>query len=425
MDLHQRQSDKTLERTDIMSKKGRKVYRTNSYEKKKRLKKALRILFGMIIIAALVFVGYSVGKPIMNYLSKEDEGFENQEEPWTPPVVTSDSSETAASDESLDVSEKPSQDNTPSDDKNNSTGLTAFMLSESALNDPSQFSAMLDQVKSDGYTAVSITLKAKGGKIYYNTASKMANLDDNAVIGNMPIQQIAYLVKNSGLKMIAELNILEDNNRYGEYRDGSYHALDGSTWLDTAADKGGKPWLSPFEEETKEMVRFLADEVSAAGFDQIVLSGLVFPSFRNSDLMLLGETVKDPNRYKALIELANIAKTAANEHNTDLSIRVSASDIIYGKSEIFKPSELSGYTLLIDFDPTEFTESVVYNNNEIVFSEFDPSSKFKKSFEIIMRQCGNDVSVIPVISESGSNHADYDSLISEIISEGFESYFVK
>ena len=56
-----------------MSKKGRKVYRTNSYEKKKRLKRALRILLGLIVIAALVFVGYSVGKPILNYLNKENE----------------------------------------------------------------------------------------------------------------------------------------------------------------------------------------------------------------------------------------------------------------------------------------------------------------------------------------------------------------
>ena len=34
-----------------MSKKGRKVYRTYSYEKKKRLKKALRVLLGIIVIS--------------------------------------------------------------------------------------------------------------------------------------------------------------------------------------------------------------------------------------------------------------------------------------------------------------------------------------------------------------------------------------
>lgn len=409
-----------------MSKKGRKVYRTNSYEKKKRLKRALRILLGLIVIAALVFVGYSVGKPILNYLNKENENTDNVEEPWTPPAVTSEVTETLdTSGDSTEVTVEPSETVTSSDNKINSSGLTAYMLSEDALSDPSQFSALLDHVKADGYTAVSVTLKAKGGKIYYSTASTMAKSDENAVVGNMPIQQIASLIKNSGLKMIAELNILEDNNRYGEYRDGSYHALDGSTWLDTAADKGGKPWLSPFDDDTKELVRYMADEVSAAGFDYITVSGLTFPTFRNSDLNLLGDTVKDANRYKALIELANIVQTAANEHNTKAFIRTNAADIIYGRAEIFKPSELSGYTLLIDFDPAEFTESVVYNNNEIVFSELDSSGKFKTAFEIIKGQCKTEISVIPVITESGSNHADYDSLIAEIINEDFESYFVK
>ena len=408
-----------------MSKKGRKVYRTNSYEKKKRLKRALRVLLGLIVIAALVFVGYSVGKPILNYLNKENENTDNVEEPWTPPAVTSEVIGTSdINEDSTEVTAEPSETVT-SNEIINTNGLTAYMLPENALSDPSQFSALLDQVKADGYTAVSVTLKAKGGKIYYSTASTMAKSDENAVVGNMPIQQIASLIKNSGLKMIAELNILEDNNRYGEYRDGSYHALDGSTWLDTAADKGGKPWLSPFDDDTKEMVRFMVNEVSTAGFDYITVSGLTFPTFRNSDLNLLGDTVKDANRYKALIELANIVQTAANEHNTKTFIRTNAADIIYGRAEIFKSSELSGYTLLIDFDPAEFTESVVYNNNEIVFSELDSSSKFKTAFEIIKGQCGTEISVIPVITESGSNHADYDSLIAEIIGEDFESYFVK
>lgn len=408
-----------------MLKKGRKVYRTNSYEKKKRLKRALRVLLGLIVIAALVFVGYSVGKPILNYLNKENENTDNVKEPWTPPAVTSEVAGTSDTNEDSTEVTAESSETVTSNEIINSTGLTAYMLSEDALSDPSQFSALLDQVKADGYTAVSVTLKAKGGKIYYSTASTMAKSDENAVVGNMPIQQIASLIKNSGLKMIAELNILEDNNRYGEYRDGSYHALDGSTWLDTAADKGGKPWLSPFDDDTKEMVRYMANEVSAAGFDYITVSGLTFPTFRNSDLNLLGDTVKDANRYKALIELANIVQTAANEHNTKTFIRTNAADIIYGRAEIFKPGELSGYTLLIDFDPAEFSESVVYNNNEIVFSELDSSSKFKTAFEIIKGQCGTEISVIPVITESGSNHADYDSLIAEIIGEDFESYFVK
>ncbi|MGN0552976.1 MAG: putative glycoside hydrolase, partial [Oscillospiraceae bacterium] len=243
--------------------------------------------------------------------------------------------------------------------------------------------------------------------------------------GTMPIQQIAAMIKSSGLKMIAEINVLEDNNRYGEYRDGSYHMLDGSTWLDSAADKGGKPWLSPFEDDTKEFVRYLTNEAASAGFDYIVISGLTFPDFRNSDLNYLGDTVKDTNRYKSLIELAEIAKTAANENNTDLFIRINAADAVYGKCEVLKPAELKDHTLLIDFDPTAITESIVFNNNEIAVNELSASDKFKVIFGIIKERCGSDISIIPVITENGLNHADYDSLIAEIISEGFESYSVK
>lgn len=410
----------------MMSKKGRKVYRTNSYEKKKRLKKALNILLGIIVIAALVFVGYSVGKPILNYLSQENDDSGNKEEPWTPPVVTTSATESDTLDEKTDdMSSGSNETVTSADNENTSSGMTVFMLPTDALSSSSQLSAMLEKVKSDGYSAVSVTLKAKGGKIYYNTTSTMARLDENAVVGNMPIQQIFYIIKNSGMKMIAELNILEDNNRYGEYRDGSYHSLDGSTWLDSAADKGGKPWLSPFEKDTKEMVRYLVKEVASAGFDYISLSGLTFPTFRNSDLVILGDSVKDTNRYKALVELANVAKAAADENNAGLFIRLNAADIVYGKAEIFKPDELSGYTFLIDFSPSEFSDSIVYDGKEIIFNELDPSVKFKTAFDIIKGQCGSNVSVIPIVTENGSNHADYDSLISMIISEGFESYFVK
>lgn len=409
-----------------MSKKGRKVYRTNSYEKKKRLKKVLRILLGIIVIAALVFVGYSIGKPIMNYLNSENDVADSAEEPWTPPVTTADLTDSdVQADDGQDASVTSVETETADKNDNSSSGFTSFILPDNALSNPSLFSELINQAKSDGYTAISVTLKAKGGKIYYKTTSPMALLDENAVVGVMPIQQISGMIKNSGLKMIAEINILEDNNRYGEYRDGSYHMLDGSTWLDTAADKGGKPWLSPFEDDTKEFVRYLTDEAAAAGFDYITVSGLTFPNFRNSDLNFLGDTVKDANRYKKLIELADIAKTAASEHNTDLFIRINAADAVYGKCEIFKPAELKDHTLLIDFNSAEITESIVYKNNEIAVNELNASDKFKAVFGIIKEQCGSDIAIIPVITESGLNHADYDSLIAEIISEGYESYSVK
>lgn len=407
-----------------MSKKGRKVYRTNSYEKKKRLKKFLQIMLALIVIAGLVFVGYSVGEPIIEYLKNEKQiSDEEEQQPWTPTEITENITSAIETEENAIVSSIEQTSETTAEEF--SDGLTAFVLPEDTLVNPSQLSILVENAKSDGYNAVSVTLKANGGKIYYRTKSTMAALDENAVVGVIPIEQVVSIIENSGLKMIGEINILEDNNRYGEYRKGSYHMLDGSTWLDSAASSGGKPWLSPFDDDTKEYVKFLVDEVANAGFDYITISGLRFPDFYTSDLNYIGDTVKSADRYKALIELVDIAEESAANYGTKVFIKADASDIIYDKCEFFRADTLKDKTVLINYEPSKIIDRVVYKNNEISLNELNGDVKFKTVFEIINDKCGNGAVVIPLISENGLGHAEYDALVTELINEGFISYSVK
>ena len=65
---------------------GRKVYRNSVNAKKKRAKKIAGVFISILIILVLVFIGYSIAKPIYNYFSSESI---NQEQvlPWTPPVT--------------------------------------------------------------------------------------------------------------------------------------------------------------------------------------------------------------------------------------------------------------------------------------------------------------------------------------------------
>lgn len=409
-----------------MSKKGRKVYRTNSYEKKKRLKKFFQILLALTVIAGFVFVGYSVGEPIIEYLKNEKQiSEEDEQQPWTPAEVTGNVTSLAETEDNTTASSTEQASEAVTEEVTISDGLTAFVLPEDTLANPSQLSVLVENAKSDGYNAVSVTLKAKGGKIYYRTESTMAALDENAVVGVIPIEQVVSIIENSGLKMIGEINILEDNNRYGEYRKGSYHMLDGSTWLDSAASSGGKPWLSPFEEDTKEYVRFLVDEAANAGFDYITISGLKFPDFYTSDLNYIGDSVKSADRYKALSELIDIAEQAASNYGTKVFIKADASDIIYDKCEFFRTDILKDKTILINYEPSKIIDRVVYKNNEISFNELNNDVKFKTVFEIINDKCGNVAVVIPLISENGLGHAEYDALVTELINEGFTSYLVK
>lgn len=406
---------------------GRKIYRKSSYAKKMRLKKAGGIFAACLGIAVLVFVGYSVAKPIFNFLNSEDNISEIQSEPWTPPVVTD-----AVQDDAEADSEK-NDSNTAENDKIdaafeaeiNSVGYTAYMLPENALTSPTMLNSYLEQAKTDGYNSVIVTLKAEGGKIYYNTRSEFAAMDENAVVGVMPVQQITAMIKNSGIKAIASINLLEDNNRYGENRDGSYHNTDGTTWLDNAVAKGGKPWLSPFEEDTKEYIRFLAEEIAGAGFDAIAADGAVFPNFRNSDLNYIGDSVKSGMRYMALLDVVNIVRSAAEAQSVGFMLEVNAADILYGRAEVYKPEQLGKATLFVEFSPSDFNESFVYNNQEIVVSELSAQEKFKTVFGIISAKSGENITIIPVISRNDMNQVEYSDTIQELISENYDSYAVK
>lgn len=408
---------------------GRKIYRKSSYAKKMRLKKAGGIFAAFIGIAVLVFVGYSVAKPIFNFLNSEENISDSTSEPWTPPVVTDTSEEdvnTGADTENngTNAAENDKTD-VPAVTDTNSEGFTAYLLPEDALTNPTVLNGYLEQAKTDGYNSVILTLKAEGGKIYYNTRSEFAAMDENAVDGMMPVQQITSIVKNSGMKAIASINLLEDNNRYGENRDGSYHNSDGTTWLDNAVSKGGKPWLSPFEEDTKEYIRFLAEEIAGAGFDAIAADGAVFPNFRNSDLNYIGNSVKNVTRYMALIEVVNIVKSAAEAQSVGFMLEINAADILYGRAEVYKPEQLGQITLLVEYSPSDFNESVIYNNQEIVVSELSASERFKTVFGIISASSGENITIIPVISRNNMNQVEYSDTIQELISEKYDSYAVK
>lgn len=398
---------------------GRKIYRNSSSIKRRRTKAIINAVVIIIILMIVAFVGYSVAKPIYNYFSNADK--EDKKEPWTAPEPVE--TEETIEDSSEQQSEATSSENT--EPVNSDIKFTACRLPYEALLSAEALTDYAAQVKSDGYNAVCVTLKAEGGKIYYSTSSEFAYTDENAVIGTMKAEEIVSVIKNSGLKAFASINILEDNNRYGENRDGSYHTTDGSTWLDNSAANGGKPWLSPFESETAGYVSELFNEASAAGFDAVIAEGLVFPAFRNSDIVYLGESVRNTDRYKYLVSLVNISYATAAENNTEFMLKLNAADIINDTAEVFRPDELTDVKLLVEYIPSELNGTVVFENNEIVLSDLPAADKFAAVFNIISSKAGDNIKIVPEIKYSSFNQSDYSDVIAELISENYESYIVE
>lgn len=405
---------------------GRKVYRNSSFYRKKKIKKAFGIAAGIFALAVLVFVGYSVAKPIMNYFSSEEIASEVETKPWTPPVSDNEPAE-----EDINADDTEANDNTDNsqeqaaDNAAQSKDFTAFELPADALSSPAALTDYLTQAKDSGYNAVIVEMKSQGGAVNYNTTSDFAKKDETAVQGTMPAAQISSMIKNSGFKAFAVINLLEDNNRYGENRDGSYHNTDGTTWLDNAPAKGGKPWLSPFETDTIDYISYLSDEISAAGFDGVIACGAVFPTFRNSDLSYIGQSVSSGTRYTALVNAVNTAKDAVAANSTDFMLELNAADILNDKAEVFKPDMLGGVTILAEYNPSELNGTVVYNNQEIVLSEMTAADRFITVMDIIKEKSGGNITVLPSLKYSEFSQNDFNDVVTALVGEGYSSYVVR
>ena len=405
---------------------GRKVFRSNVSSRKRKARKAAKVVLVIIVLAALVFLGYCVASPVFEYFSDRggDTSLAEETKPWTPPV-------------SQDADEGGDAENGTEDDPGSHSGsndeqkkpdqgrFSAYRLPVSALTSQVALSEALSTAKEGGYTAVIAVLKDKGGKLYYNTGSDMAKSDESAVVGSMYAGQICGMIKSAGFTPIAEINLLEDNNRYGENRDGSYHfASDKSTWLDNSVANGGKPWLSPFDNDTQSYAAYLSNEAAEAGFEYVVFDGLTFPNFRNSDLVHIGAMVQSADRYKALINIENISVGASATVGSTPIVMTSAADIIAGTAEVFKPSELSSEMIAVTYSPSEFGGTMIINGQELALSDLTVYETAETVFGEIKRLAGEGKIIVPAVKQSDFSQSDFNDVISAAISLGLDSYII-
>ena len=295
-----------------MSRKGGiKVYRSNKRKHYRKpastAKKVMSWVLVILIMAVLVFVGYSVCDPVLNFIKSWKERGNIEIEDIIPPVTSasSENEETLSSETTVSSEVQSSVTEAPDEQ-----GYSAAVISGESLVSDASLNAAVKKVKDAGCNAAVLEFKAEGGAIYYKTASETAALSTDAVKSDITAAQIIGTFRSQGITPIVKLNLLYDNNRY-DYPDGtrvcSYKfASDNSNWLDNKPSSGGKPWISPFDKDTQEYIAFLADEIYGAGCEIIICDGVVFPPFHNSDLNYIGDIVKSADRYKTLINTVDI-----------------------------------------------------------------------------------------------------------------------
>lgn len=327
--------------------KGRKIYRYKT--RFERLKEFLRNTGAVVLTiggtALLVFIGYSAGGPVMEFL-EERNILTTETQPSTE--VTEEismSMDVPAATEFTepDVTETIQESTEPPVVQGD---LCGYYLDADALLTERTLQKAIGAVPQ-GITHIIVPLKTAGGRICY--ASSIA--DPECILPDaMPLELIYDTITAAGYTPAAGINALEDCI-YPQFHPETAYKIAGSQerWLDASSENGGKPWISPFSTSTVDYLTALTGEISAAGFAMIFCEGLVFPDFSEEDLDMLDPRAGAPDRGTGLVTIASAMQEAAGEAEFYLTIH--AGELIDGKADILKsgkPVKPDGYCIAVE-----------------------------------------------------------------------------
>lgn len=378
--------------------------------KKQTGSSVIGIIFMLAVLAALVFVGYSVGKPVLDFLKGERNTPVGKNDPLPPeppsislpevskPITSADESETDATipEEEVRTDSETNVDNAVS--RTNSVYYISYPK-DSLVDYQDYILSNIDTAKADGYTGVCVELILNGGGVAYTPQSSKA-IEAGAVIQNA-VDLSAIKSAADGLKLYARVSALSDNIA-SWFDKGISYMIEGSEsrWLDNSVSKGGKPWISPYAKGAGEYIGGLVNEISAAGFDGIVVGELEFPPLRQSDMSLIGSPVQASDRYKAL---ASFAETVYYGFGTakEFYIEVDAEDIISGKAEILTdPDALCTSNVYVSINLSTMNKRIRRaDGTEVSFEGLNDLYLLKTVFRLVDEALsGSGIKAIPMVT---------------------------
>lgn len=314
--------------------KKRKVKRTKPMFKRRRspVKVVLEIVLVVAILLGVAFLGYSVGKPILEFMR----GRENvpAKTPESTPV-TQDTLPTEPTSAEPPTTDEAVTEPEPVEEEGRRI-LYVSLPSGIGSGVDGYLSQYIGYAAENGYYGIELDLLAVGGKIYYSTQNEIAKFNSAVADGAIPdLSAVAKMISDAGLLPYARVSALSDHIASWDKTVCYLFENSTSTWLDESVANGGKPWMSAFAQGARDYMSSIVKEISDAGFAGVIAGEFEFPPFRNSDLNYVGQSVKSADRYKGLIEFSNILQDTVGSAKS-YAIEVDAEDIIAGRAEILK-----------------------------------------------------------------------------------------
>ena len=391
--------------------KGRKIYKTKekNYYGKSPVGKAFSVGLTVLLIGGIVFIGYSVAEPLINYTKKKGDSTAESE------MIASDTTPTDENGEP--VTEEGAAPQVPV----SAEAYRAYALDPLDIADAQSIKAALKRVPSEEKIEyIEVPLKVSGGNIYYATNNYYAT-SSGVIQSYTKLSEIVSAISAEGYKPVALISTFNDNIIPNYFRDMSYLTVDdGSQWIDNDINAGGKPWMTPFSESAVEYNTDIAEEVAQAGFEIVVCYDFVCPDFRPSDVEFLGEKVVSPDRYMALTSAANMMYDKIMTEGSKMMLEVNASDLLKGKNDVLQPMLLKVNTIILNID-LDLMSYGVYTGDTVYEFTGTPAENVRKMLDLVSEDV-SDFNVAVRVSGTTLSTQEMLEAKEEIVGYGFDSY---
>lgn len=236
-------------------------YRSRYTFAPKRHRHPVLVVLGIVAAAALLFVGYSIQKPLMALIQGH--------------YTASAASSAASSPASKGASAASSAAASSATSSASSTAVRGLYLPASALAGGDALNQAISSMQSAGLNTAVLNLKGEDGVVRY--ASKIAEVQGTSIVasGAPDGSAAAQTLAQHNITPAAEISCFKDPVGAEAMRDAAikYSGNHSMSWLDPT-----NRWLNPYSDKAQQYIIDLATEAVSLGYKQIYLTNLQFPT---------------------------------------------------------------------------------------------------------------------------------------------------
>ena len=275
-----------------------KRYHYGSLNRRRRRGRFLKVLLFILLMGLLFFLGYCVAKSLGDLQGRRESA---PSLPESSPVSAQPPESSAPESSELESSVPASQEEE----------IRAILMPAAEAADPQSAASFLAALDEERYNTVAVALKDAGGALAYQSAVPLAASCGAISPSAMTMEELETLagaIEEAGFTPAAWIYALQDDAASHASYETSYlyENQAGVTWLDQAADRGGRSWLNPYMPAARAYLADLTAEIAGAGFEQIFAAGLQYPDTRYPQQMGYGP-------YQDSISLTGALQAALNE----------------------------------------------------------------------------------------------------------------